>query len=383
MIDSAFLDWMETASPSRRVEVVRMLAARCADPMVADAQRGAIEAAMTLLLDDPSPMVRRALAEGVASSILAPRHVVLALAADQPDVAAIVLGQSPLFIDAELVDVVGAADESLQPAIARRDQLSNAVAASVAEVGTAEACLALLANETASIARISFRRMAERFGDDAPVRTALLGRDDLPADVRQLLVRRVSDALAGMHIARAWVSEARLRNLSQEACERATVAIAAESETEELPALVEHLRVTEQLTTALILRAVCAGNIPFFETALAVLARVPRERVVSLVRAGRLSALRAVYVKAELPLMAFDAFCAAIDTWREAEGQGGAEDRYRFTCRIVERVLARYSDITAGEANELAAMLRRFAAEQTRDAARAAVSALSVPRVAA
>ena len=33
-------------------------------------------------------------------------------------------------------------------------------------------------------------------------------------------------------------------------------------------------------------------------------------------------------------------------------------------------MIARYADITEGEANELAAMLRRFAADQARDAAR-------------
>ncbi len=359
-----------------------MLAARCADSAVVGAQRAAVEAGMTLMLDDSSPMVRRALAEGIADSDRAPRHVVLALAADQPDVAAVVLRQSPLFIDAELVDIVGAADERLQPVVARRQGLSGAVAASIAEVGEAEACLALLANPGAAIARVSFRRMAERFGDDAPVRAALLDRDDLPVDVRQALVMRISEALSTLRITRDWVPEARLQKLSKDACEKATVAIAAESETEELPALVEHLRITGPLTTALILRAGCAGNIPFFETALAVLARVPQERVAILVRTGRLPALRAVYARAELPAMAFDAFCAAIDAWRETEMPGSVEDRYGHTCRLVERVLSRYRDITAGEANELSAMLRRFAADQTRDAARAAMLSLAAVRAA-
>jgi uncharacterized protein (DUF2336 family) len=238
----------------------------------------------------------------------------------------------------------------------------------------------MLANDNADIARVSYRRLAERFGEDVEIREALLGRDDLPSDVRQLLVRIVSDALASMGLTRAFVPEARLRDLTRDACDRATVAIAAESETEDLPALVEHLRVTGQLTTALLLRAVCAGNIPFFETALAALARVPAERVESLIRAGRTSGLRSIYAKAELPPVAFDAFTAAIDTWRRVMGEGVPEDRYRFTRQIVEGVLARYQDITAGEANELAAMLRRFAADQTRDAARATMRQVGATR---
>jgi hypothetical protein len=68
--------------------------------------------------------------------------------------------------------------------------------------------------------------------------------------------------------------------------------------------------------------------------------------------------------------MAFEAFAAALDTCRRIAEEGGPRDRYRFTRHMVESVLARYRDITDGEMNELAAMLRRFAADQARDAAR-------------
>ena len=46
---------------------------------------------MTVLLDDSSPDVRFALADALASSPEAPRHVLLSLAADQPDIAELVL----------------------------------------------------------------------------------------------------------------------------------------------------------------------------------------------------------------------------------------------------------------------------------------------------
>jgi len=121
---------------------------------------------------------------------------------------------------------------------------------------------------------------------------------------------------------------------------------------------------------ALLLRAVCAGNIAFFEAALAALSRIPEQRIAHLVRAGRAGALRAIYTKAGLPGLAFDAFAAALDTWRRLARDGEPEDRYRSTMQMVDAVLARYSSITDGEANELAAMLRRFAADQARDAAR-------------
>ncbi|MEX0852412.1 MAG: DUF2336 domain-containing protein [Bauldia sp.] len=371
MVVQQFLRWIETAPEGRRAEAAFALgrAYLLCDPD--EEVRGGMEAAITVLLDCDSPDVRFGLADALSDSPLAPRHVILTLAADQPRVAAAVLARSPLLIDAELVDTIAAASEPLQIAVASRPVLSSTVSAAIAEVGERNVCLALVDNPGATIARISFKRIAERLGEDAEVREALFARGDLSADVHQMLVRHVGDLLGNLIVMKAWVNEARAKAVTREACDRATVAIAAETETEELAALVEHLRITGQLTTALILRAVCAGNIDFFEAALAALAGVPVRRVASLVRAGRMRVLRAVYAKACLPPLAFDAFAAALDTWRRiAEQVDGPKDRYRFTRQVVDAVIAKYADMTDGEANDLAAMLRRFAADQARDAAR-------------
>jgi uncharacterized protein (DUF2336 family) len=365
-----FLEWAETAPADRRAAAAHALARAFLTAAVDEDTRHAMEATLTVLLDDCSPDVRLAIADALGESPAAPRHVILVLAADQDEVAAAVLTRSPLFIDSELVDIVGGSSGFLQAAIAARPAVSSAVAAAVAEVGDRVACWRLIENQGAAIAGISLRRIAERFGDDPGMREHLLRRHGLPADVHQMLVRQVSDALSEMVAERAWVPEERARRITREACERATVALAAESERAELPALVEHLRITGQLTTALLLRAVCAGNIALFETALAALAHVPEARVQSMVRAGRMSSLKPIYLRAGLPPVAFDGFAAALDACRRIAEEGGPRDRYRFSRELVERVLARYHDITDGEMRELNTMLRRIAADQTREAAR-------------
>ena len=365
-----FLLWMEEAPAGRRAEAGYALARAYLHTEVDAQTRNSMEVALTLLLDDDAPEVRHALADALGASEDSPRHIIVALAGDNAEIAAVVLSRSPLFVDPELVDIVAAASGLLQEAVARRPLVSQSVAAAIAEIGEKPACMALLANGTAEIARISFQRIAERFGDDVDVREALFARADLSPAVHQLLVRAVGDQLGAMVIDKAWLPEARACTITREACDRATVAIAAESATEELPALVEHLRVTGQLTTALLLRAVCAGNIAFFETALAILAHVPHHRIVQLVRGSRMNALRTAYARAGLPRFAFEAFNAALGLWLRAAKAGGAEDRYRFTLETVDAVLACYDDISDGEMNELASMLRRFAADQMREAAR-------------
>src|SRR5262249_61547423 len=97
MIVRHFLDWVRTSPAGKRAEATAALArAYLYSDLSADA--AAAEGAMLILLDDPSPLVRRALADALAASPSAPPPVVLALAADQPQIAAPVLALSPLFV---------------------------------------------------------------------------------------------------------------------------------------------------------------------------------------------------------------------------------------------------------------------------------------------
>ena len=81
--------------------------------------------------------MRRALAEILASEAQAPRHVIIALANDQPDVAALVLARSLLLSEGDLVDCATMGDRLAQAAISSRPGLSAAVASVLADKGHA------------------------------------------------------------------------------------------------------------------------------------------------------------------------------------------------------------------------------------------------------
>jgi uncharacterized protein (DUF2336 family) len=371
MIVEDFLGWVVTAPAAQRAEAAHTLARAYLHSKVAEDVREGMEAAITLLLDDQAPDVRFALADALAGSPDAPRHVILMLAADHIEIASLVLSRSPQFLDSELVDIVAGMEDPLQCAVASRPALSAAVSAAIAEVGCVEACRLLCANPGARLARISLRRMVERHGADPDIRESLLSRPALPAAIRQMLIRQLGEALSTLVSARAWIDSDRVAHVAREACDRATVAIAAETESEDLVALVEHLRVTGQLTTSLLLRALCAGNVGLFAAALAALSDTPEPRVRSLVLDGRLGALKAIYARSGLPAVAFEAFAVALNTWRDRDpAEVDPRARYRFIRKLVEEVVTRYQRITDGEMNELLGMLRRFAADAARAAAR-------------
>ena len=103
---------------------------------------------------------------------------------------------------------------------------------------------------------------------------ALLRRSDLPAPTRQALVVKLSQTLAEFVTKREWLAEDRARRITKEACEKATVVLAAESRQSEVRPLIRHLRASGQLTAGLVLRALLSGNVDLFEEALAKLADV-------------------------------------------------------------------------------------------------------------
>ena len=203
MIVRHFLDWVRTAPAGKRAEATGALARAYLYSDLSPDDAAAAEGAMLMLLDDASPLVRRALADTFAASDKAPPAVVLALAADQPQIAAPVLALSPLLVDADLVDAVATGGGAVQAAIASRAVLPRSVAAAIAEVGSAEACLVLLENPDAEIAPFSIDRIVERYGHLAAIREPLLQRDDIAAATRLTLVAKLSETLAGFVTERA------------------------------------------------------------------------------------------------------------------------------------------------------------------------------------
>jgi uncharacterized protein (DUF2336 family) len=370
MIVRQFLHWVRQAPAGERAEATSALARAYLYSDLSPDDRAAAEGAMIMLLDDPSPLVRRALAEALASSDRAPQVVVHALAADQADIAIPVLAHSQVLLEDDLVDLIATGHADVQVAIAGRLGLPRTLAAALAEVGAAEACLALLENGDADIARFSIDRIVERFGHLAPIRENLLARDDLPMAMRQALLSKLSQTLAGFVAARQWLGSEHAEFATKDACEKATVALAADTSYEEVSAFVQHLRHSGQLTAGMILRALLSGNVVLFEEALAELSSIPIDRVTAYVHDKNISGFRALYREAGLPEIAYPAFREALTAMRAGlliGEQGGAS---RLKRRMVERVLDACSQERGEETASVLALLRRFSVEAAREEAR-------------
>lgn len=361
-----FLAWAPKASADDRAEAVNALARAYLHSPLSSAARLDAAMALTAFLDDSSARVRRALAEAFASAADAPRHIVLALAGDQSDVARVVLARSPLLGDAELVDCVAVGDVVAQTAIARRPHLPSAVAAALAEVGEKAAVRAMVVNPSARIGVKTLRRVFERFGAEADMREALLMRPRLPSWLLGEIALATAAGLSEFAAACAWLDPKRAERITREAREQVFVTLALSRPEEEVAEFVAWLRQRQSLTVAVLMRALMRGDTRLLKHGLADMSGVPERRVAGFLRDFRGHGFASLYAKAGLPAHLLEAFRAALGVVAAHPGEGGAQVSYPMTSQLIRVCEA----MNAPALSPLLSLLWRLAGESARDDAR-------------
>ena len=204
MIVRRFLLWARHAPASQRAEAVRALAQTYLSGVLGAEDQVEAETALTAMLDDPSPLVRAALAETLCGSArrAPPRHprACGGPGRDRPMGAA---HGSPLLADGDLVDCAALGDGRVQAAIAARRRALGRLSAALAEIGSSRRSWCSPRNPGADILDTSLARMVERHGSDGALREALLERADLPVEIAQALAAALAATSAASSAAAA------------------------------------------------------------------------------------------------------------------------------------------------------------------------------------
>lgn len=352
------------------IEAAGKLAERYLTAEPGSRERTNMATALTVLLDDPSRAVRKAIAKILAPSRHAPGLVIRCLANDADEVAVPVLRTSPILTEAELVDLFAEGSDAVQCAIAGRGGLSASLSAAICEVGSEAACRTLLNNAGAQVLQSSLLRLAQRFENRPDICDQLLKTRDLPLTMRYELLMRLAENLDDHPIVLERVPENQRHTFLSDAEDKVVLRLALEAGTDDLPEFVEHLRLDGKLTTRLLLRAVCCGRLRFFAAALANLGQVPLPRLCKLLVTVRRSALQAILRKAGLPLRAHQAFLLAIDIARQAEADFTYDLALDEARALTETLLEEMQDGALGADGDVTAFLRRFAIDVARLEAR-------------
>jgi uncharacterized protein (DUF2336 family) len=352
-----FLAWVQTADADARAQGASALARAYLYCDLPASERADAILAMTALLDDPSISVRRSLAEALCRTRDAPRAVILALAADEPEAAAAVLQHSPVLTDADLVECVASGDVATQTSLARRPNLPPRAKAALAETGHFDAVLALIGNVEIDCSIELLHRIFDRFGGNVSLRDALLECSALPAALKARVAVGAAKDL-GLE-ASQWMAPLRAERVAREARDQAICTIAASCRPDERAELTHALRAAGALTPALLLRSLLGGERSLFVHALAELSGLPTPRVAAFILEPQGEGFAALARRAGLKGGVLFASRAALGAIKAQAAEGG--DRLKLP--LVQKVIDACELIDDPALAKVRALLWRFAAE--------------------
>jgi len=341
-------------SPTSRADLAAKIARQFDGVELTDGERRLAEDIIRLMARDAVTRVRQSLAENLKASPGLPRDVALALARDVEEVAIPILSVSQVLTDTDLIEIVRSGTDLKHEAIARRSGVSADVANELIDKGSENAVAALVANETAELGENTLNKVIDRFGQSERVQEPLVHRSALPMTVAERLVAVVSEKLREHLAASAALPEQTAADLILRSRERATVSLlVGQNDEGELERLISQLSQTGRLTPSLVVRAVCTGDIDFFEAAMAELADIPVANARMLIHdAGRLG-LKSVYERAHMPAALLPACRIAVDVAHETPFDGEEGDRERHRRRMIERILTQYEDLASDDLDYL------------------------------
>jgi len=344
-------------SPAVRAELAGKLGKEIENPNLSQAEAALAKDIVRIMAKDVEASVRQALAENLRNASHIPHDVAVKLANDIESVALPILESSQVLTDEDLIDIIRKGNPSKQEVVAGRDCLSENVSDVIVTTAGEKAVARLMDNTTARISENSLNKAVERFQTSDLVKEKIVKRPTLPPAVTERLVTMVADNMREYLVSHHQVSPTIASDIVLQSRERTIVGLTGKSSVEELEKMIVQMHTNKRLTPSLVLRALCMGDVMFFETAIAVMANVPLVNARILIHdAGQLG-LRSLYERAGMPESLMPAVRVAIEVVHETEMDGEERDRERYRARVIERILTKYEDLAAEDVEYLLAKL--------------------------
>ena len=340
---------LENPSAEVREETARKLAREFGEGELTPHERTIAEQIFRIMVKDAEMRVREALSANLKENPMVPHDVAVSLASDVDRVALPILEFSEVLTKDDLIVIIKGSDPEREhqklAAMAKRKQVESEVADALVDKGDEEVVVTLVSNVGAQISETSLHKVVDKFGDSERVQTPLVQRKKLPVTVTERLVTKVSEKLKDHLLKHHDLPPDLATELLLQSRERATINLSTESTEDEVEQLVGQLKDTGRLTPSIIVRALCMGDMKFFEYAMAAYTGVPIINTRILIHDEGTLGLEGLIEKAGFPRHFYQVMRAAVDVSDELDYDGEEDDRERYSRRMIERVLTQYGDL--------------------------------------
>ncbi|NOZ42365.1 MAG: DUF2336 domain-containing protein [Alphaproteobacteria bacterium] len=336
---------LQDPTPENRALAAKQVSKKFNDGVLSDSERHIAEDIFKIMVRDAEERVRSALSDSLKDNPDIPHDVALSLANDVVGVSVPMLEFSEVLTDEDLKEIVKGQQAESQIAIARREHLSADVSDTIVENSKNEEVIAtLVSNEGADLQEGTMERVMDKYGAVEKVSDSLANRTQLPIGVAERLVSLVSEKVRDHLVTHHEMTPDMVMDLFLSARERATVSLlGGGADVMDVRRLVDQLYGHGRLTETLIFRAICMGDVVFFEAALAKLCKIPVSNAYRLIHDQGSMGLAAIYRECKLSPQMLPIVTTALEVVKDME-TSASEDQSRFQQRMLERLLTNCGD---------------------------------------
>lgn len=335
---------LKNPSDENRADTAEKVAATFSAGQLSDKERALAEDIFRTMVHDAAVRVRSALSESLRDNPEVPHDVAMSLARDVDEVALPMIEKSSVLNDEDLIDIIQEQSELARMAVASRGKISADVSDALVDTKSENVVAKLVSNEGADIRESTYNKVLDAHGDSEKVNQPMALRSSLPINVAERLVTMVSDQVRSHIMTHHQISEETASDLLFDSREKATVSLLSPGRKgTNVISLVDQLYRNKRLTPSLIIRALCMGDVTFFEAALARMVDVPVANAYRLIHDRGDLGLKRLFEAAGLPLDMLKVARAALKVIKEMRLTAG-DDRDISRNVTIERILTDLED---------------------------------------
>lgn len=300
-----------------------------------------VSAILAFIVKDSATMVRRALAITLKKSKNLPREIAQKLIRDVDSIVSPVLIHSPVLTDADLIDILKSKAASKIMAISKRERIKGDLVKPIIRFGDSRAVASVAANDGAEIGTHLGDQLLDIYHDNDLVKKSLIARRDLPAPIVEKLITMVNAEMAVRLHQNHKIPVNVAINIANQSRERASIDFISQYWVSRgLTILINRLEREDRLTSSMIVRAACCGQIPMVERTLAKKSGVSLSKASLMVHDRGPFGLKTLCTQSGLSDRDFSIIRAAIAIFRDMELKGRQLSREKFQKAMLERILS-------------------------------------------
>lgn len=291
-----------------------------------------------ILVNDIEKRVRQVLSNRLSDSLEAPHDIIFKLANDIKEVALPVLKNSYILTETDLIAITEKSDDvDIMSTIAKRETVSRELSSALVKKLNVTVTQALLQNKNANIDGKELNNIYNSYSDNTAVMESMAQRESIPIILAEKLFAAVGDEVKKILTKQYNISFQVADDSAKYARELATLGlIDEEMRGMEMEDLITHLDKNGRLSISIIIRALCSGNLRFFEYAIAKLAGIPTNNA-RIIVLDQGKAFESLYKKTNLPPEMFSAINYLLKAVLE-ETSLGRYPRNDFKYRLASRI---------------------------------------------